>query len=288
MPDIYRAILFRRIDGLQPDSLMQLFCDPRSHDTSQYIFTMAPLQTSRRDRVKTFVSKYVFDLLWTKHIYNRVDIMERFYNLLRANAATAPAAGWIFEYRMHQLLTRGRTVELFRVRGDFARTNFRYENYSASEEGRDPMILQLAGSGEAPSTEGHHLKENYYHCPKSTNFPTVDSVVLFCPPGELPPTLLMFQITWVRGERSINRDGLRRIRDLAPGIRSLYVVVTPESIHPAIVVPASYFSDIQGQQDRMLIDGAVDEQQKAMSPDEVLPIFHYPVRMEELFAPSQV
>jgi len=211
--------------------------------------------------------------------------MDYFHGLFRVNQSTAAAAGWVFESRVHQLLQRQRNIQLFPVRGSFATKNFNYNCYIASQERSDAMNLCLFDSAEVPLTEGCHVEKECYYRPRSTNFPTIDSLVLVHPHGEPSPLLLTFQITETRDQYGVNPDGLLKIRDLAPGARKLYVVVTPENIHPTIVVPGSLLSGIGEQKVSAIKAVFVDKVEKVMH--EEFPVFHYPVRMKELFPPRR-
>ena len=284
-PTVYETDLSDEIELVDSDIIVNMFRDPGSHDASNYIINMEPSPTSRRKSVKVFASKRVYDMLWRRHLYARVDVMDYFHGLFRVNQSTAAAAGWVFESRVHQLLQQQRNIQLFPVRGSFATKNFNYNCYIASQERSDAMNLCLSDSAEVPLTEGCHVEKECYYRPRSTNFPTIDSLVLVHPQGEPSPLLLTFQITGTRDQHGVNPNGLLKIRNLAPGARKLYVVVTPESIHPTIVVPESLLSGGRQRKLSTIKGVVVDKVEKVVH--EGFPVFHYPVRMEELFPPSR-
>jgi hypothetical protein len=85
---------------------------------------------------------------------------------------------------------------------------------------------------------------------------------------------------------------LRKIDDLqlSPYTRRYWVVVTPKDIHPKITVPVKHPQDgeqleISGREDGdrgMVADGC----REIILADNPFLVFHYPVRMVELFAPE--
>ena len=198
--------------------------------------------------------------------------MEYLYGLFRASPITAAAAGWIFELRIHQLLLRHQTIQLFRIHGRRAAPDFIYEGYPVPGKGVKPTVLHLPESDEHPLVEGDRLHMNHYYRLNSSDFPATDSMLLIHPPGEPSPILLMFQMTRNKREHDVDEEGLCKIDDfrLPRRTRRYYVVVSPEGTQPQIKVPPACFEG-RGQRD--------------MSPDELFPVFHHPVRMNALFAP---
>lgn len=88
---------------------------PDSGEISSPITIVEPSLQSRRVWEKKLASQGVFDILWNLYIKANIIEMERFYDLFQNSAATASAAGWLFESRMHQLLAAGMPIEIFRI-----------------------------------------------------------------------------------------------------------------------------------------------------------------------------
>jgi len=213
--------------------------------------------------VKDFASKTVFGLLWDRYLKQRTAEMEYFYNLFTGSPGTSVSAGWLFEARMHQLLARENTIQMFHIHGHRAKKNLIYSDYTASLGRNNPRSLQWTSSDHYTLPKDHtvELQEGHYYRPDSTSFPTIDSLLLFRPPGGSPPILLMFQITRNKAEHDVNPRGLREINTLnfPSDAHRYYVVVTPEGVRPKITVPMEHFKGQQG------------------SPDELFTVYHYPV-----------
>ena len=272
-PGAYESILRQAVDQLDPNQLQHIFQDPGSHHSSHYIVIIEPWLTNRFGSVQRVASQHVLELLWEKHIQHRVDYMSYFYNVFQANPITAAAAGWIFKLRMHQLLRKKQTIRLFPIRGHCVDMNLIYDDHTASEKRTNATNLRFAGSEEHDLIETELVENHYYH-PKSANLPTIDSLLLVRSRGLKLPTLLMFRITGNESGHDVNEKGLCQVDDLEypSNAPRYFVVVTPEYVHPKITVPKEYFGDrARGQ--------------RQVSADKLFPVFHYPVCMEELFAP---
>jgi hypothetical protein len=281
-PGNYETFVRKEIDRLYPGRLYRAFLDPESYSSSYLIITVAPSSESRSTDVKTVASPYVLDLLWERYARGQIDVIGHLYDIFQANPIGAPAAGRLFELRMHQVLMQAQAIQVFPIRGRRAKGNLIYTNCAASEERQNPMNLQLAESAEHSLVEAGVLETNCYYRLGSKTFPTIDSLLLIHPPNEPSPILLMLRITLSRTEHDVNEKGLGKVNDLQlpSGTRRYYVVVTPEDIHPKITVPMKYFQDEEQQVTSGHEDGDED-----MLADSLFPVFHYPVRMKELFAP---
>ena len=150
-----------------------------------------------------------------------------------------------------------------------------YDDYSASEDNKDAIDLQLPASDdyslEDVIEDATQLHIGYYYRPRDASFPTVDSIFFIHPPGE-SPILLMFQVTRIKDSHDVNLRGLEIIKKLLPpGVRTYYVVVTPTNITPQITIPKSYFED-QGVQ-----------RLSAEKMSEIFPVFHYPVNEKAIY-----
>ena len=195
---------------------------------------------------------------------HQVDDSLFFYSLFQHSPDFAAAAGWIFEFRMHQLLQEGGPIELFPIVGARANTNFAWKDYKATVNGKNPMFLQLPPSEESPLVEQAELDVGHYYRPQANNFPAIDSLLLIHPPNE-SPILLMFQMTRDKDGHGINKCGLIKVDafNLPPNTRKYYVVVTPYDIHPKIMASLSYLED--------------EDSGQAFS------VFHYPVHEDAIF-----
>ena len=70
------------------------------------------------------------------------------YDLLRQNPDMTPAAGWLFELRLHRLLRWGDPIHLFPIRSHHGAADSVYNDYHASEDGKGQKGLQLPDSRE--------------------------------------------------------------------------------------------------------------------------------------------
>jgi hypothetical protein len=268
-PTAYESLVQQKLWTMNPDHLLRIFRGPRSGDVSHHVVIIQPSPTTRGFFETKIASRRVFELIWEIHLQHRISDMEYLYSFFQNSQTMAPAAGWIFELRMHQLLRRQQTIRLFPIRGRPGTTRFLYDGYTASKE--NPTDLQLAESDEYPLVEGDRLRMNRYYRLDSIDFPATDSVLLIHPPGEPSPILLMFQMTRNKREHNVDEEGLGKIDDLRlpRHTRRYYVVVTPEGIQPQIKVPPACFEG-RGR--------------RGISPDELFPVFHCPVRRNALFA----
>jgi len=299
-PAQYETRLHREINELDPDHLHLIFRSPSFYGPFHLIITTKPSSADRFCFKRVVASRHVFDLLWERHISHRVDLMGLLYGQFQANPTSPPASEWIFKLRMHQLLVEKQTLQLFPIGGHQAEVNLLYDNYTASRKRQDPMNLELVKSEQYLLAEKHHLQKNCYYLPKSKSFPAIDSLFLVHPPGEPLPILLVFQITRDEKDHDVNKRSLRKIDDLKlpPNTRKCYVVVTPEGVRPTITVPTKYLQNEEQQEtsdseetstdeDEESTDGdremSVDEDQDQMSVGNLFSVFHYPVRMAQLF-----
>jgi len=206
----------------------------------------------------------VFGLLWDKYLKHQTAEMERFYNLFTGTPGTTVSAGWLFEARMHQLLTGETTIRMFPIHGHRAKKNFIYSDYTASLTQNNPQSFQWTSSEQysLPEDDLDELHTGRYYRPDSTSFPTIDSLLLIRPPDRSQPVLLMFQITRNKTVHDVNPIGLRKIDTLnfPSNAARYYVVVTPERIFPKITIPMEHF-----------------EGQPQGSPDRLFTVYHYPV-----------
>ena len=228
-------------------------------------------------------------MLWEKHLLHQVSERIHFYHLFQASSFTIAAAGWLFECQIHHVLRRNQNLRLFPVRSKAvekgkwkgkAKANGKgkvkaeyiyYDDYSASEDDKDAISLQLPASDDYGLDDATELQVGHYYRPRNDYFPTVDSMFFIHPPGK-SPILLMFQVTRNKTKHAVDVGGLERIKKLLPpDARAYYVVVTPTNVLPRIKILKSYLED-QGLQ--VL---------NAKNVSKVFPVFHLPVDEEALY-----
>ena len=252
-PDAYKSLLTREITSADDNSFFR------------HIILVGPSQDSRGYFEEKFASRPVFDLRWDISLKHRTDKMAHLYQILQVGLriTMTVGAGWIFESRVHQLLTRRKTIQLFPILGRRVGENLTYDDYAASGRQKRSMSLQLAESEQHLLPEGGALEEGRYYRPESADFPGIDSLLLVHPPGEQLSILFMFRITWDQDEHGVNADSLRKIDDLElpSNARRCYVIVTPEDVLPKVAVSMEQF---WSERRRLLTDA--------------FPVFYYPAR----------
>lgn len=279
-PYRYENQLTAQVDKIQPGTLRYILESPTVLEDSYMVTTIGPSSGNRELHRKRFASEEVFLMVWDAQMKYLIAEMEHFYTLFKNNAATAPAAGWIFEHRMHELLRAGGLVNLFPVLGHEASKNFIYNDYSASHKG-DREVFQLANSEDHPLIEGAELKVGHYYRPRAKNFPTIDALFLIQLLGIPFPILLMLQMT-LGDKHHVNELGLSKIDDLVLPLNTVkyFVVVTPSDKQPQITAPKTYFKQKRRK-------NGMDLREKVGKPDEVFPVFHCPVGTNVLFPTAQ-
>ena len=294
-PGTYETRLHKEIEKMTAESLPKIFRDPGAYQPSHYIVTIQPSPTNRGRTANRIASRRVFEILWEKHICSRINLMQDFHDLFVASPITATSAGWVFELRMHQLLRKAQTLQLFPVRGRCANADFVYKDYTASKKKINPTDIQLVDSEEHDLAKGVELEEGRYYRPKAITFSAIDSLLLIHPPGEPSPILLMFRVTRNKQTRDAKLlSGLRKIDELnlPSDVRKYYIMITPKGIWPKISVPINYFDGGQDEgedEDEEEDEGEEEEDEEMdqdveMPPDDQFQVLHYPVRLDELFA----
>ena len=271
-PSEYERCLNNKALEVNADHLPHIFREPGSYPLSHFIITTRPDPANRAWGLREVASRRVFEMLWGRHLKNRLDLMSVFYNLFRYHTIGATSAGWVFEFRMHQVLTKPRTIQLLRMHGHVARVNYIYETPTTP----DRTTLHLAASTEVSLDEVEgtetQLEPNKYYRPDAKKFPTIDSLLLISPPsGDSTHILLMLQVTHNWDEHGVNPIGLEKVKrlNLPPNTRKYFVAVTADDIHPKIKVPLKYFEDTTGTE--------------GLTRDEAFPVFQSPFNTEELF-----
>ncbi len=117
----------------------------RWEDSSHLTMRIEP-SVSRFTPKKTLAAPFAFKLLWNKHLGSQLFETALFYDLVsEGGPGTADAAGWIFEFRMHQLLTQYYSLSFFPIgRTRSTSTKFDvYNNYTDSINGTNAEHFQL-------------------------------------------------------------------------------------------------------------------------------------------------
>ena len=257
-------MITRLVQKMTSQNLKDALQSPESDESSHLLVVTGPSPTSRELSQKGIASRPIFEIIWDRHMKNQVGESLFFYNLFQGTPDFGSAAGWIFEYRMHQLLQKGNSIRLFPIRGAKSKKNFTWNDYTATNNQENSTLLQLPSSKEYPLDKETKLIVGRYYRPRAGNFPTIDSLLLVSPPNELP-ILLMFQITRDKGEHRVSKDGLDKVAAfrLPRRTRKYYVVVTPDDRQPDITAPMSHWED--------------------EDPGQVFPVFHYPVHEDTIF-----
>ena len=235
-PEEFKALVLEQVERIGPDRLRHVLRTPESDDSS-HLFTRIEPSTMRYRTEKTIASPGAFKLIWNQHLKNRVTDTEYYYDIFQQGGpVTATAAGWIFEFRMHQLLSQGYSINLFP-----------YSDYCNSHNKRKEKTFRLVASPEYPLDRGIKLVVGRYYRPDAKNFATIDALLLIKPPKDPDHILLMFQIIRNRSKHDVKVAGLDMIEELKlpPNTHKYYVAVTADGIEPSIQVPEGRFKDVQ-------------------------------------------
>ena len=180
----------------------------------------------------------------------------------------ATSAGLIFEFRIHQLLRQGQRIEVFRVDANSDVLSHVYSDYQATID-RDPeesLSFELPPSGENLLHSGitSLVVGRYYRLASST----FDSLILLEPDWSNHHVLLIFQITHNKTSYDVKQEGLVQVKKLKLPNRTkmYYVTITPGEEHPAITIDRDCL-DLIGKGE----------------PENVPPVYHYPVNRSRLF-----
>ena len=271
-PDTLHDLIDLQVQQMDLAAIKIALASPDIDNSSDYVTRIEPSYRTRAVPRKTISCRFAFQLLWDRYIKDQTSEREFFYQLFSNNPIAGSAAGWVLEFRMHQLLREGRTINLFPI-GGHPTINTIYDHYPPSYDvGAKALVL--------PESEEHSLQPmmaltiGRYYRPLNPNFPTIDSLFLVKPPCEPSPILLMFQVTQNKDSHDVNRRGLAAVEGLGlpPNTRKWLVVVTPFNIEPKIVVPPKTAAP---NTDRMDVD-------------EVLQVFNCPVKTQMLFLTPQL
>ena len=251
---------------MSPNALREALQNPNSDESSHYITRIEPSPTERSLSKKTIASPGAFVLIWNQHLKNQVYDAAYFYGIFQqGGSVTASAAGWIFEFRMHILLTQDYPITLFplHLKSNRGKKFDVYDDYTDSHNERNARKFKLAPSSEYTLNSEINLQVDHYYRPEVNNFP-IDSVLLIRPAKKGPSLMLMlmFQMTRNKDGHDAKEAGLEIINGLKvpKNTRKYYMVVTPLGIEPSIRVPKGLFADVD--------------------------VFHHPVDPNALFPPG--
>ena len=249
-PDAYKDLVIKQAREMSPDTLEYALRIRESDYSSHLVLVVEPSLERRYSCQRRVASRGVFEILWDQHIKNQASEMLRFYYFFQESPVTAPAAGWIFELRMHQLLRRGDPIHLFPIGGRSVQTDFFYDDYTSSREGKNKKILQLTGSEEHRLVAEARLDVGFYYRLDAADSHSINSLSLVHHPDQPSPTLLVFWFAWNKTELTLNEGSLRRICgfECPPDTHRCCVVVTTGSVQPQIRVPGTFFSH-RGQEE---------------------------------------
>jgi len=242
-PAQYEAQIVEQVKNINPDSLRFALRSPDSDHSSHLIIRMEPSPTERFSYQKTIASGGVLKLLWDQYLKNSAAEIRHLYTTFQGSPVTASAAGGIFELQMHKLFRQGYSLKLFPLRsGSTTAKCDVYSNYTNSNKQRELRLHQLTVSEEHPLDDRAQLEINCYYRP-SSNFPTIDSLLLIHPDGDPSPILLLFQMTRNKEKHYVKLSGLEKVNNLGfpPNTRKYYVAVTPLGIEPRIEIPKGRF-----------------------------------------------
>ena len=144
------------------------------------------------------VITHVFSLYWDRHNLDQAHDMACLCDLLRGTSTPSLVSEMIFEIRIHQLRKKGRYLIVTPIRGRLTDGNVIYDDCMTTNMPGNKQIL-LALLVEAPLTDGITLHPGYYYHPRISKFPTVAR--------DRPPTLTMFQITYIERRDACRRAG---------------------------------------------------------------------------------
>ena len=114
-------------------------------NTYRRVFIIEPSSARRGRFEKRIASRRVFEFLWEKCLWSLVSDKdsEYLYDQYRTGTTVTAAAGWIFEFRMRQLLRKQQKIRLFSIIQDHpGPKGFLCKGYP----GRNPVVFQLIGS----------------------------------------------------------------------------------------------------------------------------------------------
>jgi hypothetical protein len=133
---------------MHPNAVRNVLRSAESDQSSHLIFRIEPSDFRFRP-YKTIASSFAFNFLWSRHLRYQISDTAHFYDIFcEGGPDIASSAGWIFGFRMHELLTRGYPLSLFPTgRTRITSTKFDvYNNYTNFHHERNAEHFQLAES----------------------------------------------------------------------------------------------------------------------------------------------
>ena len=150
-PMKFENLVVAQAEEMSPNALRAALQNPNSDESSHYITRIEPSPTERSLSKKTIASPGAFVLIWILHLKNQVYDVAYFYGIFQQGGSVmASAAGWIFEFQMHVLLTQGYPITLFplHLKSNRGKRFDVYDDYTDSPASCavKPMLLVLMPS----------------------------------------------------------------------------------------------------------------------------------------------
>jgi len=148
------------------------------------------------------------------------------------------------------------------------RSNTAYTPWSTRGLGGAKSI-RMPPSSEHPLPSGStSLVAGQYYRPESPTFPTIDVLILIKLGESDDHLLLILQITRNNATHDAKEKGLLAVKKLVvpEGTKKLYIAVTPDDLNPTITIRTACLKRLgKGR------------------PEDVFPVYHYPVKQDALF-----
>ena len=273
-PAAYEDLIMNKLWVTTPERFCDAMLSP--HSGNSYFFAlMEPDPENRRLPVNKIASRTMFGNVWHRPLRQSVPHMRQIYRYFTDNPFGAPAADWMFEFRMHDLLCRGGPIGIFPIGGHVAEgeATLLYDDNSASQEGRNKTVIHLPQSShilldDEDDTSLH--VDNYHSLEPPAESGSINSFFPVRFPGDRLPILLIFRMVRNEMELGVDDASLQYIErlELPQGTRRCYVVVAPQGTPLRVKVPRVCF---------------LGREKKTRNPDEIFPVFHYPVRLDWVF-----
>ena len=266
-PERYQTLVQSAVESV--DDLLHALTRPSTiTETSHLVVLLEPSPQDRSSCQVKIITRAVLEMVWRRHLEHKAIRARDFYELFLEHSSMAASAGLIFEFRIHQLLRQGQCIEVFRVNANSDALSHVYSEYQATID-RDPeesLSFELPPSGENLLHGGitSLVVGRYYRLASST----FDSLILLEPDWSNHHVLLIFRITRNKTNLDVKKEGLVQVKklNLPNRTKMYYVAITPEELHPTITIDRDCL-DVIGKGE----------------PENLLPVYHYPVTQSRLF-----
>ena len=245
-PLVYQEVVRNQITTRSPDQFRKLLTSTDDcPDNSHYLISTGPSPTDRTTPERKVISKHVLEECCREILKDDVEWLRILYEALHSEKSFATSAGMIFEHRLHQYLREGRILELFPLLANPSPANGNYVFNDYIDAGRYAAPITLPRMDKYlvdKMTERTHDLSTYFQ-PRSTNFTSIDSWVVIRRTPDGRPFLFPFQMTINERHHELKKEGLDRLKELAPdGAQMCPVIVTPKGVKPRITVPTTYLT----------------------------------------------